>query len=71
MIAIPDVISISDRMRPSCSYRVDDPKHVVPAAWLYSSPGMGQGPTVGFICDECKTEIVRMIPAVKEFFATI
>jgi hypothetical protein len=41
---IPEKISISSSMRPSCSYRTDEPAHSMPAKWLYESPGMGSGP---------------------------
>lgn len=65
--SIPDKIALNMNMYLRCSHGAENDCSRM-AKWVYESPGMGHGPTVAFICDECKLLILRYLPHVEIYF---
>ena len=64
-----EFVSLTKAMRIPCSYGSDKCSKV--ATYLYESPGMGNGPTVSFTCNGCRTEIIDIAPQMAEYFRGI
>lgn len=64
-----EFVSLTKAMRIPCSYGSDRCSRV--ATYLYESPGLGNGPTVSFTCNGCRTEIVDVAPQMAEYFRGI